>query len=654
MTLPTRFSILSVFILLPLFTTAQPDNGDEVLFYLGDEPFSLKEFDYYFLKNSDDHTADSAKIKINEYFDLYLNFRLKVKEAEAQRMDQTKAFKDEFEGYKKQLAEPYLMQTKVKEEMVQVAYERKTQEVSASHILVKTNDQGNPEDTLKAYNKALAIKRRVLDGEESFDAVAAKESDDPSAKKNGGNLGYFSALQMVYPFENAVYQNEIGDIVGPIKTRFGYHVIKINDKRKARGQVLVAHIMIRSKPDSVSMASTKEKAQSVYQNIKSGADWNEQCQLYSDDMRTKPSGGELQWFGAGSLVPEFENAAFDLTSKGEISQPVQTRFGWHIIKLIDKKGVASFEEMRADLESKISRDTRAKDKKSTALKKLMSTQEFKRDEVVRKDLINEFDSSLLEAKWKYSQSHPNLAKAIFTTNGNKYTLEQFFKYVIENQKKRKLTALHTYVYQLYNQFEQKSIFDEELTLIEANNYDYQMVLEEYRSGILLFNLMEEEVWNKAMVDSVGLGEFYEKNKKKNYRLAEHAVVRRFVSKDSLVLQKVASQLDKPNSELDSLFNKEEPLTLQTFEEKIERGKQPWLESRWFVGSSIQKGKSYHTLWVVQEIRPDGYKPLKGIKGMVISDYQKELEKDWLKRLSRKFPVKVNKQVLKAYIERFEN
>ncbi|UXX80466.1 peptidyl-prolyl cis-trans isomerase [Reichenbachiella carrageenanivorans] len=649
----TRFSSLLFLLVLPLLSFAQSNEDDQVLFQLDSEPYGIKAFNYYFLKNAEEPSADSAKIKVNEYLDLYVNFRLKVKEAIAQGQDQTPEFKEEFEGYKKQLAEPYLMQTKVNEQMVAEAYQRLTQEVSASHILIKSDEQANPEDTLKAYNKALDIKNKILAGAD-FETLASQVSDDPSAKQNGGSLGYFSALQMVYPFENAVYQNQIGDIVGPVKTRFGYHIIKINDKRKARGQVLVAHIMIRAKPDSLSMATAKSKAASIYDNLKKGASWDEQCKLYSDDVRTKPAGGKLQWFGTGQLVPTFEDAAFALKETGDISEPVQTRFGYHIIKLIDQKGIASFEEMQSELETKISRDSRAKDKKSVAITKLKESQYFEINPIVFNQLANYFDSTLLTAQWNNEQSQTNGSKVLFTTNNTDYTLQLFFDYVEEKQKKRKLTALDTYVNQLYNQFVEKSIFDEELELIEAHNYDYQMVLDEYRSGILLFNLMETEVWNKAMVDSIGLQEFYDKNKKKNYKLAEHVVVRRFVSKDSSVLQSVSTQLDKTNSELDSLFNSQEPLTLQTFEEKIEQGKNKWLDDHWAIGSSVQSGKNYFTLWHVVSIQPDGYKPLTEIKGLVISDYQHELEKQWLKALSKKYPMKLNKSVLKSYIEGFED
>lgn len=646
-------SLFFLSLVLPTLSVAQSKYEKEILFYLEADPFSLSDFDYYFLKNSNAPSVDSAKTKVNEYLELYINFRLKVREAVNRGKDQTLAFREEFEGYKKQLAEPYLTQTKIKEHMIQQAYDRKTIEASASHILIKSETDANPEDTLKAFQKAADIKNRINAGED-FEVLATQMSEDPSARQNKGNLGYFSALQMVYSFENAVYESKVGEVVGPVKTQFGYHIIKVNDKRKARGQVLAAHIMIRSNPDSLSMANAKIKAHSVYQNVINGADWKEQCELYSDDQRTKPLGGQLRWFGTGNLVPEFENAVFALKQIGDITAPVKTRFGWHIIKLLDKKDIASFEEMKADLENKISRDSRAKDKKSVALSKLKKTQHFDLNHQTRSQLMVCFDSTLLDAQWNYKNTDAAMSDVLFITNGNKYLLEDFLKFAHEKQKQRKLTALSTYVDQLYNQFEEKSIFEEELKLIEVNNYDYKMVLDEYRSGILLFNQMEEEVWNKAVEDSLGLLEFYEKSKKKKYEQKEYALVRRFVSEDKSILQSVSNQLAKSNSELDSLFNREEPLTLQTFDEKIELGKEPWLDDRWEVGSSIQDGKNYYTLWNITEIHPKGYKPLNEIKGMVISDYQNELEQQWLKALKKKYPLKVNKSVLKAYTEKFEN
>ena len=648
-----KFASLLVFLLTtPLLLLSQNKEEQKSFFTLGETAYSLSEFNYYFLKNSEVPSADSAKQKVKEYLDLYVKFRLKVQEALALGEDKKPDFIKEFAGYSKQLAEPYLMQTQVKGEMVQQAYERLQQEVSAAHILIKIDMSTSPEDTLNAYNETLSIKKRIENGDD-FGKVAFEVSQDPSAKQNNGDLGYFSALQMVYPFENAVYDNEIGDVVGPVKTQFGYHILQVKDKRPARGKILTAHIMIQAKQDSVSIETARLKAQSVYENLVNGQSWEEQCELYSDDRRTKSSGGKLQWFGTGNLVPSYEDAAFELKKFGDYTEPIQTQFGWHIIKLLNRRELDSFDDMKVELEKKVSRDARAKSKKSTTLKNLKVSQSFSQDNEVKKRAVGALDSTLLLAKWATpSESAALNQSSLFTTNGQSYKVSGFWEFVVSKQKMRKQTSLKTYVYQLYNQYVEKCIFDEELKNIEQTNFDYQMVLDEYKSGILLFNLMEQTVWNKAMEDTLGLQTYYEAHLK-DYKMDEHAIVRRFVSADSLVLQSVVDQLDKTNYELDSIFNAKEPLTLQTFDQKIEKKKNAFLSEHWEVGSFIEKGENYYTLWYLVELKPNGYKELKSIRGLVISDYQNELENEWIKGLEKKYPLKVNKAVLKEFITSFE-
>jgi peptidyl-prolyl cis-trans isomerase SurA len=544
------------------------------------------------------------------------------------------------------------MQTKVNEQMVQETYERLKKEVSASHILIKSGQNANPEDTRVAYQKAEKIKQRILSGE-NFDAVAQAESEDPSAKQNSGFLGYFSAMQMVFPFENAIFGNNEGDIVGPVKTKFGYHIIKVMEQRAARGKVLAAHIMIKMPADTAGMAGAKKKIDMIYANLEEGKDWTEQCNLYSDDARSKANGGQLNWFGTGNLVPAFEDAVFELKEKGDYSKPVQTRFGWHIIKLLDRKGIAPFDEMKADLEKKISRDDRSKLKKSTTLNNLKKSQKFKLDLEIKAKVLSMIDSSVLQAKWIVPSDGKLKKDILFTTNGKKYSAGDFFQFIYDKQKVRKVTDLKDYVGQLYNQYEERRIFDEELKNVEADNYEYKMVLDEYRSGILLFNLMEDKVWNAAMKDTLGLVAYYNDHLK-NYKMDEHAITRRFVSADSSVLERVRQELSKTNSELDIIYNAEEPLTLQTFDEKIEKSSGGIEEDNWKVGSFIQKKNEYYSLYVISALKPDGFKEMDSIKGLVISDYQNELEKKWLKELKKKYPLKMSKSVMKNFISSLEN
>jgi peptidyl-prolyl cis-trans isomerase SurA len=310
------------------------DNSKSTLFTLGDQDYNIGEFEYYFLKNTEKPDAKSAKSQVNDYLKLYIDFRLKVQEAISLGMDKDEAFVQELEGYREQLLEPYLMESQINESIIQEAYDRLQYEVSGSHILLKAPKNATPEDTLKVYNQLLDYKKRIEEGAD-FGQLAMQYSDDHSARQNKGYLGYFTAMQMVYSFESAAYNNSVGDLVGPFKTQFGYHLLRIEDKRPARGQVSAAHIMVRFDPNDQDKA--QEKAQSIYDNLQKGMDWDQQCRLYSDDQNTAKNGGQLRWFGTGQLVPEFEDAAFALETVGSISEPVKTQFGWHIIKLLDKK-----------------------------------------------------------------------------------------------------------------------------------------------------------------------------------------------------------------------------------------------------------------------------------------------------------------------------
>ncbi|MGL1889178.1 MAG: peptidyl-prolyl cis-trans isomerase [Reichenbachiella sp.] len=625
---------------IPLSAQDEPKYASKVLFQLGDQSYNLGEFEYYFLKNSERPSADSAKIAVDEYLELYVNFRLKVEEAKHQGLDTLTAFVQEFEGYKKQLVEPFLTSTKFEENLVKEAYDRSLYEVSASHLLLKMEKNALPEDTFRIYNETMAIKERIAAGE-SFEALAKEKSQDPSAKTNGGQLGYFSALQMVYPFENAAFDNEVGDVVGPVRTRFGYHLLKINDKREARGEVLTAHIMLRQGQDSASIELAKEKADKVYNELQGGADWNKLCATYSEDVNTSKTGGELKWFATGALVPEFEDAAFALDAIGSITAPVQTRFGWHIIKLIDKKGPPSYEEAKVDLESRVKRDDRSRAQKSDVIASIKKSQNFQLDSATWELAIDQIDSAILEGKWSPSDTLITGTKLI-DMNDADFTIANFYQYLTDNQKVRRKTDLSEYILQLYNRFEQQCIFDAEEIYVENNNRDYRMLLDEYKSGILLFNLMEDEVWGKALSDTVGLQAYFEM-KKESYQKPEVAKGKKVSCKDSTELNTAIALMSGDSTmrvDDDELFG-------------IEQGEISFLDSNWTEGVYTESDADGYTVWNIEEIVKPEPVELNDMKGQVISDYQKKLEDDWVIELRTKYPLKVSKKVLKYYVKTFK-
>lgn len=625
---------------------------EKPLFKLGTKEYYTEEFEYYFSKNNDELTKDSVEFKVKEYLDLFVKFRLKVLEAENRNMHLDETFIKELSGYQKQLAKPYLTESKMSEALIKEVYERMKEEVRASHILLKVKENALPEDTLKVYNKVMQIRSQVVAGA-NFDSLAQITSEDPSAKQNKGDLGYFSALAMVYPFEEAAFSTSVNDVSNPTRTRFGYHLIKVTDRRKAQGKVKVAHIMLREKKEvNNDVENIELKISSIHQKLSNGESWDELCNLYSEDRNTKAKGGVLNWFGTGNLVKEFEAAAFGLQKKGDISTPFKTRFGWHIVKLLDKKSIEPLEEIRGRIESKISRDSRSKVKKEQTLTSLKSQNDFELDYSVLDQVIGSFDTTLLEGKWQIDSTEFT-NQTIFSLGGQNYSSWDFSDFVNKKQRKRQGVSVTKYAESLYNQFEEKSIFEFEEKNLETNNKEYRMVLGEYRDGILLFNLMEKEVWGKAVEDTVGLKAYYKSNQDE-YEAKESAIVRFFVSDKQEVIEKAKPFLDKTKNEIDKAFNKEEPLNLQVFDKTVEKGEDSDIDNYWKVGVYDFEKDNRKYLLQVQEIVPKKYKPLNTIKGQVISDYQNYLEETWVSGLKSKYPVKINKSSLKQFIKKTEN
>jgi peptidyl-prolyl cis-trans isomerase SurA len=308
-----------------------------VLFETGQAKTTVDDFLYVYEKNNSKSDQAFTNSSLREYLDLYINFRLKVQEAEAIKLDTAAGFKAEFEGYRKQLAQPYLTEKKVTDALVKEAFDRMQEEVSISHILILCQPDAEPKDTLIAYNRSLNVLKLATKGD-SFDNLAREYSEDKSASFNGGNLGYFSAFDMIYPFESAAYSMTPGGITGPVRTRFGYHVLKMNGRRPSRGKVRVAHILIRSTagmPAEDSVAAYR-KAEEIYNRLTKGENWNQMCLQFSEDLDSRERSGELRVFASGTGVPTFEDAAFALEKPESLSKPVYTPYGWHIIKLIEK------------------------------------------------------------------------------------------------------------------------------------------------------------------------------------------------------------------------------------------------------------------------------------------------------------------------------
>jgi peptidyl-prolyl cis-trans isomerase SurA len=508
----------------------------------GDETIA-DEFIYVYEKNNFNNDSLYYPNDVDDYFDLFVNFKLKVLAAKTAGIDTSSTFLNEFKSYKDQLIKPYLSETKEQERLAVEAYERMKYEVDASHILIALEENASPEDTIKAYNKIKEIYEKAKSGED-FSQLAVSYSDDPSAKSNKGRLGYFTAFQMVYAFEDAAYKTPVDSVSGIIRSRFGYHILKIHDKRPYSGKVKVSHIMLTDKNGTVSESTVRNKVFEIYDQIKGGADWDELCKKYSEDLRTKDNGGTLPFIMLGQVNDKaFEDAAFGLKNSGEVADPVRSRFGWHIIRLEEKQGLASFEELNENIEQKISKDERSRLSKKAIISNLKKQNHFKENTANRQVLVDMADSSLLKGKWAYNLDDTLRQKTIFSIEGKEYKAGEVLAGVSDNQKRRTGVTSGQYMEELVNKYIEISLLDYEEKDLISTNRDFRMLLNEYYEGILLFEIMNRKVWGKAVEDTVGLSDYFDANRD-NYYWYTRAKAAVFRSDDKGVREDIMQQIDQ--------------------------------------------------------------------------------------------------------------
>ncbi|WP_435263210.1 peptidylprolyl isomerase [Tenacibaculum sp. nBUS_03] len=465
--------------------------NNKELFSVNKKTVSVSEFKRVYEKNLGLVVDEDSK-DIDKYLDLYINYKLKVNEAYALGLDTVSAYKRELEGYKKQLIAPYLQDQESINRLVKEAYFRVKNEVKASHILVRLPKRARSSDTLKAYNKIIEIRNRVVSGE-SFAKVAREVSEDPSAEFNGGNLGYFSAFKMVYPFEDNAYKTNLNGVSNPFKTRFGYHILKVTGKRKSKGEFEVAHILARDRS-----IVGKAKIDSLYKKIKNGKSFEEIAKKYSEDVGTAQIGGRLPKFGTGKMVEDFEKNVLKLKIINEVSKPFKTKFGWHIVKLVKNYPIASFEEMKVSIEKKIKSSDRLRVSQTAVLNKLKKEYDVR---VYDKNLELFTNKSIDElSKMQLAQDN------VLAINDKKIKQKAFYDY-IKYRKKEDVTLL-------FERFKNEEIFNYFKEDLINREPEFRHTLTEYKEGLLLFELMQQKIWNKSANDSIGLQRFFDETKEK--------------------------------------------------------------------------------------------------------------------------------------------
>lgn len=631
----------------------------EVLFTIDQKPYYTDEFLRVYYKNLD-LVKDETQKDPDHYLELFLGYKLKIAKAYALGLQENQSYQNELKSYRNQLAKNYLTDSKVTKELVDEAYERMQKEVKASHILVLVDEGAAPQDTLQAYKKIMAYRERITKGED-FGLVAQAHSEDPSARENGGSLGFFSAFRMVYPFETAAYKTPVGSVSMPIRTRFGYHLIKVDEVRPHRGDITVAHIMILNDPngDESVNAQAKKTIEEIYQKLMQGERFDELARQFSQDKSSAARGGQLNRFSSGQLSSEaFENVAFSLNTPGQISAPFETAFGWHVVSLIEKHPPRSFEELQPEIEQKIGRDERSRLIAASMNEKLRAKYKAKRNDKMYQAIVKTLNDTYYDGEWNMPENLEPFRGNLVTLHNKTFSGTDFLSYLYNQQRNGELPKpIQKLAERRYRDFTDAKLNEIYNDNLENEFPEFAAVMEEYRDGLLLFELMEKEIWEKSKTDTLGLQQFYAKHINR-YQWKNRidgfvaSTTRQDMAQKALDLIKKGKTID----EIKQALNSKETLHIMTVKGIFEQGHEALPKTYTLskgISEIIREGEYFYVV-KADEFMPAGAKSFEECRGRVINDYQQFLEENWVNDLKKTFKVEVNRPVferMKAKMKR---
>jgi peptidyl-prolyl cis-trans isomerase SurA len=642
-------NIFTLFVVLLISTNFYSQKKKDILMTIDDKQVLVSEFKRVFNKNLNLVQEEEQK-SVDGYLNLFIDYKLKVTEAKAQGLHETELYIKEFEKYQDQLSRNYMFDDRVTDELVREAYDRSLEEVNADHILVMIELNALPKDTLIAYNKIKTIWEKAIKNDQPFDSLVKKYSEEPAAKEHLGKLGYFSAFSMVYDFENAAFNTPVGEISDIVRTEFGYHIIKVNDRRKKKHKINVSHIMIFEN-DKEREYEPEKRINELYAMIQQGESFEGIARQFSEDRNTAINGGKIKTFGVGDLrAPLFEEAAYSLKEIGEVSKPIKSSFGWHIVRLNKIYPIPTFEEERKVIESKVNAGARAKIVTKAANEKIKNEYGYQEGISYMPYMYEFVSDSILKKKWEYVQVPNNENKMLFRIGDNKVTYDDFAQFIADKQKfSRKYDNKEILLIDYYKEFYNKTLKDYFKQRLEEENEEYASVLDEYRNGLLIFDVMDKNIWSVAKNDSIGLQKFFEKTKGDYVwkKRIEGDIYTSTTKSNAVMIQKLLEKGTESKDIRKQLNNGNQVnVIVNSGNYEIDRREVPKNFEEKIGISKVYEVEDSFVVMNVKNIIPSTEKDLEMVKGLVLSKYQNYLEEKWMNDLRKKHIVIINERVLK--------
>lgn len=681
---------LAIAALSPLALRAQ---NDPVVMEVAGKKITKSEFMKEFMTSVGDRLAKNPQTPaaekrqaLDEYVELFANFRAKLADAYALGFDTMAALREELGTYRAELAAPYLIDSVALDRILHEAYERNHYSLHAAHILLPLAPDASAEDSAKTYDEIMELRNRIMKGEDFFAVsgeTVAKQKPGAPVRPREGDLGYFTAFDMVYPFENAAYSLKVGEVSMPVRTRYGYHLIKILDKVQMTGKCDMAHIWLSSQDSNL----RRDEIETLYKRLERGVDFATVA-LSSDDHTTRSNGGLMPDATLSHLPPEYVEVAQYLKD-GEYSRPFFTQYGWHIIKLIRHDTLAPYEDMVPYYKQRMSRDQRGDDSRraftrscrerykvidltQTPVEQPKGKKRKKNEPVTMQASLQELYSIVpVEATrngWKYNDTMVSDVQPILIVGDRTYNTRDLARYIAKHQKAGRPLKSEYFVNLRYGEFIDSVVLVYADSQLEAEHPDFAAIVDEYRRGLMIFNYNNEMVWKKTLHDSAGFADFYARESIRKrmdrpedsvYFWHKRARIVNIVVVDSACLApaKAAKILNKAlKKDKSSLEMKEMllsamvarvPSMVSVEPDLIEYGRQSFLaDDQWAKGVYMSpNGKGYRAI-VVEDIMPAMLKEQMAARGYYLNAYQNEVEQQHNAELRKKYNVKINYDVVK--------